>query len=143
MSLEPMSGVVGTMGEIGILSVTYAGETGLPDKLVGKCPLDHEAARQYNGILQYYRREAGFYRDLGDAVPMRVPRCFVNLHEGDDTLLLLECIEDGIDGDILAGTPFASMHRLVGDLARMHGRYWMDARLPRSIGFLTGRPRAS
>jgi Phosphotransferase enzyme family len=129
VSFEPMSGVVGGIGEVGVLSITYAGATTLPAKLVGKCPLDHESARQYDKILQFYRREAGFYRDLAHAVPMRVPQCFVNLHDGDDTLLLLECIEGGVDGDILAGTSFAAMERLVSDLARLHGRYWMDPRL--------------
>ena len=126
VSFTPMAGVVGALGEIGILSIRYAGETDLPDRMVGKCPLDHESARQYNEIMQYHRRETGFYRDLASAVPMRVPRCYVDLEDGDDTLLLLECIEGGVDGDILAGTSFEAMERLVGDLARLHGQYWMD-----------------
>ena len=118
VSLAPISGVVGSLGEIGVLSVTYAADTDLPQKLVGKCPLDHESARQYNQIMQYHRREAGFYDDVASTVPMRVPECFLNLQAGDDSLLLLEFIDDGVDGDVLIGTSFEAMERLVTDLVR-------------------------
>jgi aminoglycoside phosphotransferase (APT) family kinase protein len=142
---EPMPGIVGALGEIGIFSVAYARDTDLPDRLVGKCPLDHDAARVYNSIMQYYVRENGFYRDLADDVPMRVPRCWVNLSDGDRHLLLIDFVE-GESGDILEGTSFALMKRLVGDLANLHGRYWMDdavRALPwvkdwRTPSFLTG-----
>ncbi len=126
VSLAPISGVVGSLGEIGVLSVTYAADTDLPDKLVGKCPLDHESARHYNQIMQYHRREAGFYRDLAHSVPMRIPECYVNLQAGEDSLLLLEFIDDGVDGDVLVGASFEATERLITDLARLHGRFWMD-----------------
>jgi hypothetical protein len=140
-----MPGVVGALGEIGIFSVEYGSPTGLPSRFVGKCPLDHDAARIYNAIMQYYIRENGFYRDLAGDVPMRVPRAWVNLSEGDRHVLLIDHI-DGTEGNILQGTTFEVMRRLVGDLARLHGRYWMDENLRRfpwvldwqTPSFLTG-----
>lgn len=129
LSYEPMPGNIGTLGEVGIFSVEYSGETALPDRFVGKCPLDHDAARLYNSVMRYYRRETGFYRDLAGEVPMRVPRCWVNLSEDERHILLLEYIGDATPGDLLAGTTTGKMKRLVGDMAAMHGRYWMDERV--------------
>jgi hypothetical protein len=94
LEYEPMPGIIGTLGEVGIFTLDYAGDTHLPDKLLGKCPLDHDAARLYNQVMRYYRRETGFYRDLAHEVPMRVPRCWVNLSEEEQQVLLLEYVED-------------------------------------------------
>ncbi len=127
IAVMPMPGIVGALGEIGILTVGYGRDTDLPTRMVGKCPLDEDTARMYNRIMQYYPRENGFYRDLADRVPMRVPRCFVNESDPDAEryLLLIEHI-DGRGGDILAGTDPATLERLVIDLARMHGTFWGD-----------------
>lgn len=126
LDYQPMSGIVGTLGEVGIFSLDYAGETDLPAQMLGKCPLDHETARLYNGLMRYYERETGFYRDLADKVPMRVPRCFVNLSEGEHHILLLEYFATAERGDLLAGTGFDLLKRLVGDMAELHGRFWLD-----------------
>ena len=129
VAYEPFPGNVGVLGEIGVLTVAYAGETDLPERFVGKCPLDDDTARVYNQVMRYYRREAGFYRDLADEVPMRVPRCYLNVGEGDQNLLLLEYLDDATPGDVLVGTSFDAMRRLIGDMARLHARYWLDERI--------------
>jgi hypothetical protein len=127
LKFEPVGGNVGVLGEVGVFTVSYAAATDLPEKYLGKCPLDEDMARLYNSIMRYYGRETGFYRDLADAVPMRVPRCWVNLSDdADHHLLLLEYFADATPGDVLEGTTLDKMKRLVGDMAAMHGRYWMD-----------------
>lgn len=129
LQYEALKGIVGALGEVGVFTLEYANDAGLPPKLLGKCPLDNDSARLYNSIMRYYRRETGFYRDLAAEVPMRVPRCWVNLSDASDKhILLLEYFEDAIPGDVLAGTSFQKMHRLIGDMARLHGTYWMDDR---------------
>lgn len=126
----PLTGNMGVLGEVGLVSVTYAGETDLPVRFVGKCPLDDDVARLYNSVMRYYRREAGFYRDLATHVPMRVPRCWVNVSDDEDHhVMLIDYVEGATAGDVLAGTTFDKMKRLVGDMAAMHGRYWMDERV--------------
>lgn len=126
-SYEPMPGIVGALGEVGIFTIDAPGSN-LPERLVGKCPLDDDMARLYDAVMQFYKRETGFYRDLARKVDMRVPQCFVNVADGERRLLLLEYV-DGKRGDILEGAPFDTVRALVGDLARLHGRYWMDHRL--------------
>jgi hypothetical protein len=128
---EPMPGIVGAMGEIGIMRVRYASDTDLPSSFVAKCPLDDDMARLYNQILRMYPREVGFYRELADTVPMNLARCFVNLSDdtGDQTVLIIEHVTPSRPGDILEGTHFDHMMRLVTDMAIMHARHWMNPRL--------------
>ncbi len=130
VDFTPMPGIVGALGEVGFLDVTYADETDLPSRFVGKCPLDDDMARLFNSVMQNYRREAGFYAEAAAEIEMQIPACYVNESDGADaSVLLIEHISPADDGDILAGTSFANMTTLVADLGRMHGRYWMNDRL--------------
>ncbi len=129
LSYEPITGNVGTLGEVGVFTITYDGATDLPHQLLGKCPLDHDTARLYNSVMQYYRREAGFYRDLAGEVPMRVPTCWVNVADDERHVLLLEYFSEATPGDVLAGTNFDNYKRLIGDMAALHGTYWMNQRV--------------
>ena len=135
VEVRPMDGFVGAMGEVGIVSVTYAGDTDLPAEFVAKCPLDAEFARQNASVMMSYQREAGFYAHMAAPVAARtgmsIPRCFVNLFDPEThaATLLMERVHPAGKGDILDGTTFDRMHTLVGDLARMHGAYWMDETL--------------
>ena len=125
----PLGGIVGALGEVGVFTIDYAGDTDLPRQLLGKCPLDDDTARLYNSIMRYYGRESGFYADLAAEIPMRVPRCWVNVNDGERHVLLLEYFGDAVPGDVLAGTDFDNYRRLIGDMAAMHGHYWMDDRV--------------
>ena len=135
VQVRPMDGFVGAMGEVGIVSVTYAGSTDLPVEFVAKCPLDDDIARMYASVMLSYQREAGFYTDLASPVAdrsgMTLPRCFVNRFDPEThgATLLIERVHPAQKGDILEGTTFERMQTLVGDLARLHGAFWMDESL--------------
>ena len=130
VEVAPMDGFVGALGEVAIFTVTYDSETDLPTEFVGKCPLDDDLARLYASVMLSYQREAGFYRTLASDIDMELATCYANLFDPNthEATLLIERIS-GEKGDILKGTSFDRLHRLVGDLARMHGRYWMDESL--------------
>ncbi len=127
VTATPMPGIVGALGEVGIVDIAWGGPTDLPTSMVAKCPLDDDIARLYNSVMQNYIREAGFYRDLAHRVPMRVPKCFVNAEADDKSahMLLIEKI-DGADGDIFDGASLETMAELVGKMATMHGQFWMS-----------------
>jgi len=128
LAYEPMPGIVGALGEIGIFTIDWAGPTGLPTKMVGKCPLDDDMARMFNAVMQHYRRENGFYADVAPKVDMVLPTCHLNLAdpETDQNLLMIEFFGDAEDGDILGnGISVDQMLRLTEDLARMHGTFWL------------------
>lgn len=130
---KPMDGFTGAMGEVGIFTIEWSDstKTDLPDSFVAKCPLDDDIARMYNEVMQYYIRESGFYADLASEIDMRIPSCWVNRfdHETGRAFLLLEYIGHAAKGDILHGCSEDVMRALVTDLAKMHGKYWMDERL--------------
>ena len=135
VEVRPMDGFLGAMGEVGIVSVTYAGDTDLPAEFVAKCPKDDDFARLNAQVMLSYQRENGFYghlaRQVEERADMNIPRCFVNLFDPEThaATLVIERIHPATKGDILDGTTFERMHTLVGDLARMHGVYWMDGAL--------------
>ena len=64
VSVRPMDGFTGALGEVGIVSAQYEGNTPLPTEFVAKCPLDDELARLYASVMLSYQRESGFYRDM-------------------------------------------------------------------------------
>jgi thiamine kinase-like enzyme len=126
VDLKPMPGIVGTLGEVGIFTLTYAMPTDLPTEFIGKMPLDSDMARMYNGIMNYYPREGGWYREFISESPFTAPKAHVNV-AGDDpnnTLLLIERVAATDNGDILIGTSFERHAAIVESLAKLHGRFW-------------------
>ena len=71
VEVRPMDGFVGAMGEVVIVSVSYAGDTDLPAEFVAKCPKDDEFARQNAQVMVSYQRENGFYDHLAGQVAAR------------------------------------------------------------------------
>ena len=130
---KPMDGFTGAMGEVGIFTIEWGGDTdlNLPEAFVAKCPLDDDIARMYNEVMQYYIRESGFYKDLSHEIDMRIPECWINRFDPETgrAFLLLEYIGHAEKGDILQGCSVEVMKKLVQDLAKMHGKFWMDERL--------------
>ncbi|MEQ8843114.1 MAG: aminoglycoside phosphotransferase family protein [Acidimicrobiales bacterium] len=125
VAVRPLAGFTGLMGEVAIIDVTYASVTDLPTQFIGKCPLDDDMARMYNAVMNAYQRESGFYRDLADQVPMRVPRAYVNEYDEATgrSVLLIEKL-DGTPGDILVGPDIEMFATLVAQLGTMHGQFW-------------------
>ena len=125
IEVRPLEGFSGIMGEVANVDLTYAGDTDLPKTLFGKCPRDDERAKKYNKVMNAYKREHGFYRDLFDRVPMTIARSFVNEYDDESgrAVLLIEKIE-GTAGDILDGPDVEMFNELIGQLGTMHGQYW-------------------
>jgi hypothetical protein len=130
IEVKPMPGIVGALGEVGVVEVEYDADCALPRTFVAKCLLDSDLARLYNQIMMPFIRESGFYRDLARDVRMRVPQCYINVSEGTDRFMMfIEHVTPAVDGDILVGTSVDNMRKLVVDLGTMHGQYWMNPQL--------------
>jgi hypothetical protein len=125
VEISPIDGFAGIMGEVVVVDLTYADDTELPTTMIGKCPMDDDLARMYNEVMNSYKRENGFYRDVADQVPMRVPQVFVNEYDEPSGrgVLLIEKVE-GHAGDILHGPSIDEFSTLVAQLGRMHGQFW-------------------
>jgi Ser/Thr protein kinase RdoA (MazF antagonist) len=100
----------------------YAGVTDAPATVVLKLhPTDSEL-RSIGFDLGFFGREIGFYRDLADEVPVRVPRC--HLAELDVSsnryVLVLEDLAGGRFGNQAHGCTREEAGLLAEELARLH-----------------------
>ena len=125
IEVRPLEGFTGIMGEVANLDMIYAGDTDLPKTMIGKCPLNDERARYYNKVMNAYKREHGFYRDLAERVPMTTADSFVNEYDDESgrAVLMIEKIE-GTAGDVLDGPDIEMFNELIHQLGTMHGQYW-------------------
>lgn len=129
-TIEPLAGFTGVMGEVMTIDLTYESPGDLPTSFIGKCPKNDDMAKLMNMVMESYKRECGFYRDLAHEMPMRVPSTLINRYdaETDQAILFIERI-DGRPGDIFAGCSVAEMEELLRLTAQLHGKFWMDDQL--------------
>jgi aminoglycoside phosphotransferase (APT) family kinase protein len=115
------------------LAIEYRQRAGAPETLFAKMPPRNPEQRELVRLSGMAERETGFYRDLADAVDLRVPRAFFSGYDeaSGDFLILLEdlaaagCRFPGPD----EGFDFAMAKRAVEDLADLHLRHYSDASL--------------
>ena len=123
------------------LGVTYHGESALPETFFLKMlPLDPDRRKTINDTGMG-RREALFYRQLADDVPMRVPRPYVaELDERDGSfVLLLEDLEptDCELADPSTGITPAQAMDAMADYAALHVRFGSEAARQKDARFVT------
>ncbi|MGH8997382.1 MAG: hypothetical protein ACRDYB_15355, partial [Acidimicrobiales bacterium] len=68
---------VGIVGQLARLSLRYAGEApGAPGNVVLKIPSEFPENRAIGNYFHFYEREGRFYREIGEKLTMRTPRCY-------------------------------------------------------------------
>jgi thiamine kinase-like enzyme len=79
----------------------------------------------------YYGREIGFYRDIGEEAGIPIPRCYhAELDEESYSfVLLLEDLQPARPSDQVAGTDAEGSRRVVEAFAELHARWWNSERL--------------
>jgi hypothetical protein len=87
--------------------------------LVAKRPARDSVVRERQRALGMYEREARFYRELADRVPVRTPRCFF----ASDDLLVLEDLAPAVAGTFAAGLTAARVDGVIDAFVRLHGRW--------------------
>ncbi|MGH7804869.1 MAG: hypothetical protein ACREQJ_11015, partial [Candidatus Binatia bacterium] len=121
--MEPMAftGAVADMARVrlGYEDPRSAG----PATLVAKIRGADEMRLAMDSAMSLYEREARFYAQFANRVPLRTPRCF---HVGDGTSgpLLLEDLGELRAGDQMRGLGLADAARLIDVLADLHGSFW-------------------
>jgi aminoglycoside phosphotransferase (APT) family kinase protein len=128
------------------LAVRYADAAGAPEAIFVKLPPADPEHRQAIGATGMGTREARFYADLADVVPMRVPvPHFAATGAGGDFVLLLEDL--GASGcevpDGLGGIPPDHAAAALADLAALHTQYTDPARLATLTPWVAAKQAAS
>lgn len=122
----------GFMGQLARLTLTY-GDTAqnAPRTLIAKFAAGREDTREMARDQSLYRREIGFYRDIGQAVGVRVPQCFYNDFDEPSQrfVMLLEDMAPGEPSDQVVGTSKETSRQVVEEFAKLHAKWWNDPQL--------------
>lgn len=117
---------------VGVSSALYrlhlTGE-GCPPTVVVKLPALDEAAVFTSTMLRMYLREAGFFGELAQHAPVRVPACYYRAVDPDTSHFVL--VMEDLGGlrliDQVTGMSIADAERAVDGLARWHATWWGQA----------------
>jgi aminoglycoside/choline kinase family phosphotransferase len=119
-------------GTTGRALIELNGAPDLPARLFVKLPPGDNQQRLFVTSTGMGRREALFYRQLSDEVPMRVPRCYHadSNATGDRYIMLLENLADSGCTFRNASSHYslAYVRRVLSSFARLHARYWKSDR---------------
>lgn len=118
---EPLA-FTGATTDLARLTISYAGAPG-PASVIAKIRGTSPVQQQMDGALALYEREARFYAELAESVPVTSPRCF-HVGDGMTTPLLLEDLAGLRMGDQIAGLTVSEAEILMGTLAALHAAHW-------------------
>ncbi len=133
VEIEPIGAGVGLMAELCRLKLTYAANETAPSTMIAKC-----AARNENlevaKILDFYNRETNFYNNIGSDCPLKVPESYFGAVNQDtyDCVILMEDLGDVSPRDQLVGASKEEAFSAIGNIARMHAKWWQLVDNPRS-----------
>ena len=123
---------VGIVGQLARLNLRYAGEApGAPGSVVLKIPSEFPENRAIGNYFHFYEREGRFYREIGEKLAMRTPRCYWNHIDPDagEYGLLLEDLGSWTSISQVAGAGPDRAAQALDALAGLHAAWWDGAGL--------------
>jgi len=138
VEVEPVPAGSGFVGQAAHLRLTYdRPEEGAPTAMFAKLSSAVPEVREKLRTVGLFQTEAGFYRDLGPEIPVRVPRAYAAIYSDDtaESLLLLEEIGHMRFGDNVTGFSPKDARLVTRTLAELHAHFWNSPRLER-LGWL-------
>ena len=119
----------GATTDMARLRISYddSGEPG-PASVVVKIRGKDELRQQMDSVMGLYGREARFYSEYAERVPIRAPQAFA-IGDGDTTPLVLEDLGGLRLGDQNEGLSVADAERVLDVLADMHAAFWQSQEL--------------
>lgn len=131
-SAEPVADGTGFLNQLFRLTLDYApGSPDLPRTVVAKLPSTDPFIRTVFDSLRPNVREARFYREVAGESRLQTPRsyfCGADPATGG-TVLLLEDMGGGRQGDCVAGCSIAEAEHVITEMARFHASWWDSPRL--------------
>jgi hypothetical protein len=129
VAIRPIAEGAGFMGLLAVLTITYRpGATG-PASLVVKLPTEEPGSVAVGQMLRLWEREARFYLDLADRLPVDTPRCYWADGDPDSGIygLVIEDLSHLTNGDQIAGATDAQAATAIDAMARLHSSESGDA----------------
>ena len=120
LSIRTIAEGAGFMGRLAVVTVAYRPGAIGPTSVVVKMPTDDPGGVALGQMLRLWEKEARFYLELANDLPVRTPRCF--WAGGDPATgvygLVLEDLSHLTNGDQLAGATSAQATAAIDALAR-------------------------
>ena len=131
-SLQVIGVGEGFMGQLARVTLTYAEEAKIgPGSIIAKFASTMSATREMARDQSLYRREIGFYRDIGQDVGIRVPVCYHSDFDEETQffVMLLEDMAPGEPSDQVTGTSRETSRQVIEQFASLHARWWNSEKL--------------
>jgi len=123
------------------LAVECAKDVGLPPTLFAKLPPDDPAQRTMVQVTGMGRKEARFYAELANELPVRIARSWYGgwSEDGASYLILMEDLEAAGCSfpNAVHGPDVAYTRAVVEDLARLHAHLWDSPRFDDELAWVT------
>ena len=104
VALEALAAGVGYMGEVVRLRLTTSGGNA-PATMIAKVPTQDPTLRVMMKPTRVYEREARFFDEIAEGLPISVPTCYRAAYDldADDYLILMEDLGNVPTGDQVSG----------------------------------------
>ena len=122
----------GFMGQLARLTLRYEDQNdAAPASVIAKFAATRADTREMARDQNLYRRELGFYQDIGSRVGIRVPACYYSDYneETQHFVMLLEDMAPGEASDQVVGTSRETSRQVIENFAILHAKWWNDDRL--------------
>lgn len=132
--VEKIAAGYGFVGQNARLHLRYdQNDTGAPTVLFAKLSSESRQLRELLAPTGLFETEVGFYRDLAESMPLRVPQCYASLYDeiSSESLLLLEDLGNCRFGDNVRGCSTEEALLVIRRVAALHARFWNDSGLRR------------
>ncbi len=134
VDVEPIAAGEGFMGQLARVRIVSS-DPSAPSSVIVKLPTSDPGGRAIGEMMDVWRREHCFYRDVAGDLEIRVPHAFVNTL--DPPCLVLEDLAPAVPGDHLVGATRAQAELSIDLLARHHAAWFEHASLA-SFDWLPG-----
>ncbi len=122
----------GFMGQLARVALNYEGESGdAPASIITKFAAARQDTRDMAGERNLYKREIGFYRDIGNKVGVPIADClYMEFHEDTNHfVLILEDLAPGEPSDQVIGTDRETSREVIEQFAKLHAKWWNSEEL--------------
>jgi len=113
-----------------VLTIEQTGEPTLPRSLFVKLPMEALATRWFFSIINVWRLESYFFRQVARTLPLRTPLTYATRCQGTRFYLVQENLREDpsvelfTNLDMMAGPSLALVYRCLDTFARLHASHY-------------------
>jgi len=122
----------GFMGQLARITLTYnRDQSTAPKTIIAKFAAVRQDTRDMAADRNLYKREIGFYRDIGEKSGVPIPKCYYAdyFEENNQFILLIEDLAPGEPSNQIEGTDRATSKKVIENFASLHAKWWNSKNL--------------